>query len=64
MVDDDPTPIEFTSGTAVPLARAPKVYCIKYFPAITCIRLSGRTSAQLLRQTCEHIGVTYQRNKC
>ena len=46
-VDDGPTPMESMSGTAVPLASAPKVYCMQYFPEITCARLSGRTSTHL-----------------
>ena len=51
MVDDDRTPMDSTSGTAVPLSRAPKLYCMQYFPAITCERLSGRTSMKDVRQT-------------
>lgn len=47
MVDDGPTPMDSMSGTAVPLARAPKLYCMQYFPAITCVRLSGRTSVNM-----------------
>jgi hypothetical protein len=46
IVAANPIPIVSIKGTMAALPDAAKIYCIKYFDAITAVRCSGIASAE------------------